>query len=136
MVTTVQDNQFLPGLQAAQFNPDQLIAGRRNLTSESVTFLSGQVIQRGAVLGRITSSGKYVLALSAAGDGSQNPAAIAADNVDATAGDVIGGVYLAGEFNSNAIVLGTGITLAAATAALRALAIYIKAGAMSNADPT
>jgi len=58
-----------------------------------------------------------------------------ADAVDASAGDVVGGVYLSGEFNENAITLGTGITLAAATAALRPLSIWIKSAIVAS-DPT
>lgn len=136
--TTIQDNPFLPGIQALQYNPDQLTAGNVRLTTDTVIFLSGQVLPRGAVLGKITASGKYVLALSAAVDGSQIPVAVAADSVDASAGDVTGGIYLSGELNANALTLGAGITLAAAISALRPLAIYIKvqATAMSSADPT
>ncbi|MET3134761.1 hypothetical protein AAKU55_005063 [Oxalobacteraceae bacterium GrIS 1.11] len=137
-ITTIQDNPFLPGLQALQFNPDQLIAGNHKLTTDSVTFLSGQVLQRGAVLGKITASGKYTLALSAAVDGSQVPVAIAADAIDASAGDVSGGIFLSGEFDANALTLGAGITLAAAILALRPLSLYVKtqSTAMSAADPT
>lgn len=138
MPTTIQDNTFLPGIQPYQYNPDQLIAGTHKVVTSQATFLAGQILQRGSVLGQITASGKYVLALSASADGSQNPIAIAADNVDASAGDVSGAVYSAGEFDSTSLILGTGITLAAATAALRPLSIYIKttSAAMSSGDPT
>ncbi|MET3135534.1 hypothetical protein AAKU55_005845, partial [Oxalobacteraceae bacterium GrIS 1.11] len=113
----------------------QLIAGNHKLVTDSVTVLAGQALQRGAVLGRITASGKYVLALSAAADGSQAPAAIACDYIDATAGDAIGGIYLAGEFNGAALTLGAGVTLAAAAAALRPLSIYIKSS-VTALDPS
>lgn len=135
IVNSLGDNPQTPGIYAEAYIPDQLIAGDHKLVTNSVTILAGQVLQRGAVLGQITASGKYILALSAAADGSQNPVAIAADYIDATAGDVNGGIYLAGEFNSAAITLGAGITLAAATAALRPLAIYLKNN-VSATDPT
>lgn len=134
-VNSVGGNPQIPGIYAETYIPDQLIAGQHDLVTTTVTVLAGQVLQRGAVLGQITASGKYVLALSASADGSQNPSVIAADYIDASAGDVTGGVYQAGEFNGAAMTFGTGITLGAATAALRPLSIYIK-GSVSAADPT
>lgn len=134
-VNSVGASPQIPGIYAETFIPDQLIAGHHQLVTDNVTVLAGQVFPRGAVLGRITASGKYVVALAAAADGSQNPAVVAVDNVDATAGDVTTGVYLAGGFNGAALTLGTGITLAAATAALRPLSIYVK-GSVSAADPS
>jgi hypothetical protein len=90
---------------------------------------------RGTVLGKITASGKYTIALSAAADGSQNPVAILADNADGSAADVVAGAFLEGEFNSNAVTLGTGITLTAAQDALRTLGIHLKSS-VSAADPS
>lgn len=46
----------------------------------------------GAVLAKITATGKYVLCVETASDGSQTPLAILYDDVDATNGDVIAGV--------------------------------------------
>lgn len=134
-VNSVGGNPQIPGIYAETFIPDQLIAGSHPLVTDTVTVLAGQVFPRGGVLGRITASGKYVVALGAAADGSQNPVVVAVDNVDSTAGDVTAGVYMAGEFNGAALTLGAGITLAAAAAALRPLSIYIK-GSVSAADPT
>lgn len=134
-VNSLGDNPQTPGIYAETYIPDQLIAGNHKLVTDSVTVLSGQVLQRGAVLGKITASGKYILSLSAAADGSQSPSAIAADYIDASAGDVIGGIYLAGEFNGVALTLGAGITLAAASATLRPLSIYLKTS-VTAADPT
>lgn len=134
-VNSVGGNPQVPGIAADAFIPDQLIAGTHQVVTDTVTVVSGQVVQRGAVLGQITASGKYALATSGASDGSQNPSVIAADNIDASQGDVLGGVYIAGEFNGNALTLGSGITLAAAKAAFRPLSIYVKT-AVSAADPT
>ena len=134
-VNSIGNNAQVPGIAAEAFIPDQLIAGTHKLVTDTVTVLSGQVIQRGAVLGMITASGKYVLALSASADGSQNPVAIAADTIDASAADALGAIYLAGEFDGSAMTLGTGITLAAAKAALRPLSIYVKTS-VSASDPT
>ena len=134
-VSSLGDNPQQPGIYAESYIPDQLIAGNAKLITDTVTFPEGAVVMRGSVLGVITASGKYVLALEAATDGSSTPVAIAADYVDPTLSDVSGGVYLAGEFNGNALTLGAGITLAAAKEALRPLAIWIKS-AVSAADPT
>lgn len=79
--------------------------------------------------------GSYKLAASAALDGSAVPAAILVDYSDATGGDVVAPIYLAGEFNGAALTLGSGITLAAAKAALRPIGIHIKTS-VSAADPT
>jgi hypothetical protein len=125
-----------PMISAEIYQPDQLIAGDLKTVTSTIVVLTGaSKFVRGSVLGQITASGKYTLALSASGDGSQNPAAILADDCDPTVADVRAGIYQTGEFNGNALTLGTGITLAAATAALAAKVIFIK-NAVSAADPT
>lgn len=58
---------------------------------ETVTIASGQgALPSGAVLGRITASGKFALVTVAAADGSQNAAAILIHPVDATDADADG----------------------------------------------
>lgn len=86
------------------------------------------------VLAAAPGAGGYKLASAGATDGSQNPTAVLADYVDASGGDVAGPIYIMGEFNANALVLGGGMTLAAVKAALRPAGIYIK-NAVSAADP-
>ena len=61
---------------SSAFSPDKLIAGDMPLRSRPITLISGENLTRGAVLGKITSGGKYNLSLSAAGDGSETPDAI------------------------------------------------------------
>jgi len=80
-------------------------------------------------------SGKYKKAVATAVDGSAVPVAILADDADASGGDVVSGIYLMGEFNSNAITLDVSISLASATASLRPLGIFLKSS-VSAADPT
>ena len=109
------------------FTPDNLIAGDKPVRAEDVTIISGQDLARGAVLGRITASGKYTLSLSAAGDGSQTPVGILANDVDATGGDVAGvPMYREGDFNERALILGTGHTLDTVRNAFRGTAIHIQ----------
>jgi len=134
-MATLNSSPFTPGVSSDTFVPDQLIAGRFPLVTDTVTLVSGQNLKRGAVLGKITASGKYTLSLSAAGDGSQTPAAILADDVNATGGDKQAGIYLAGEFNTNATTFGTGHTAASTKDGLRALGIYLKS-VVNATDPT
>jgi hypothetical protein len=133
-VTTVGENPQVPSFSAQTFVPDQLIAGPKQIVTRNVTLTGGPYV-RGTVLGKITASGKYTIALSASADGSQNPVAILADNADGSAADVVAGAFLEGEFNSNAVTLGTGITLTAAQDALRPLGIHLKSS-VSAADPS
>ncbi|HEV8033523.1 head decoration protein [Yoonia sp.] len=58
-----------------------------NFTRETVTLLAGTAYPVGAVLGRITASGKYKLATSGGSDGAQTAAAVLLRAVDATTAD-------------------------------------------------
>lgn len=90
----------------------------------------------GAVLGKVTATGKYKLALSAAVDGSQTPVAILIADVNGSSKDIV----LLANTDTKALVLargpaivadaplqlGTGITAAAAKAALLAVGILVE----------
>lgn len=54
---------------------------------EVVTLVTGQNLPAGAVLGKITASGKYTAVAPAANDGSEVAVAVLFDNVNATAAD-------------------------------------------------
>lgn len=116
-----------PSITKAAYEPDRLFAGHFPRVSNIVIISSGQVLTRGAVLGKVTVSGEYVLSASGAANGSETPVAILAEDVDATAGDTPGTVYLSGEFAEEELTLGTGHTLATIRDGLRALGIYLKA---------
>lgn len=108
------------------FTPDRLVAQNAHLLlDESITLLSGQNLARGALLGKVTASGKYVLSLAAAGDGSQTPVAILAIDTNATGGDKVTNAYFRGDFQADAVTYGTGHTAANTKAALRALNIEL-----------
>lgn len=107
------------------FTPDDLIAGDFPVRTRKVTLISGQNVVRGAVLGIITASGKYNLSLAAAGDGSNTPRAIAAEDVDATGGDKDLVVYISGDFNETKLTFGTGHTAASTREGLRDQNIYL-----------
>ena len=67
-----------------------------NYTRETVTLLAGTAYPVGAVLGRITASGKYKLATSGGSDGAQTAAAVLLYATDATLADAVGVVILRG----------------------------------------
>ncbi len=114
------------GIRTDVYTPDRLIADDADaLIGKGVTLITGQNLQRGAVLGRITASGKYTLALSAAADGSQVPSVILAQDCDATAGDTPAVAYFQGTFNSSALIIGAAHTVQTVTDALRGLSINV-----------
>jgi hypothetical protein len=108
------------------FTPDNLIGGDAHIVTEVVTISSGQNLTRGAVLGKVTSGGEYVLSLSAAGNGSETPDAILLRDTDATSGAVKAEVAMTGEFNIAALTIGTGHTAASIRDGLRAKGIFLR----------
>ena len=117
---------FDPSFSTSASNPDRLIGGDAKLITRNITLISGQNLTRGAVLGKITASGKYNLSLSTANDGSEVPVAILADDRDASGGDKIAPIYETGEFNDTEITLGAAHTVASVRDGLRALNIHLK----------
>ena len=67
-----------------------------NYTRETVTLLAGTDYPVGAVLGRITTGGKYNLSPAAGSDGAQTAAAVLLYAVDASATDALGVVLMRG----------------------------------------
>jgi len=116
----------IPSSSVEVFAPDRLIGGDKKLVTDTVTIASGQNLQRGALLGKVAASGKYVLSLAAASDGSQTPNCILVDGANASGGDVTAGVYLEGEFNVNAVTFGAGHSATSVRDGLRALGIHLK----------
>lgn len=108
------------------YAPDNLFAGDFPRVERNVVVASGGgVLGRGAVLGRITSGGKYLLSLSAASDGSQTPDAILAHDIDATSADADAVVYFTGEFQPEELTIGADHTAASIRVGLRAKSIFI-----------
>lgn len=102
------------------YTPDNLVAGEfDDLIAEKITVISGQNLVRGAVLGKITASGKYNLSLSAASDGSQTPDLVLAEDCDASGGDKTAIAYSRGDFNAQKLTIGTGHTIASIKEGLR-----------------
>lgn len=116
---------FTPGFtNEGVFKPDLLVGGDHPIRTVGVTILAGQNLLRGALLGKITASGKYVLSLSAAADGSQTPVAILVEDTNAVA-DTNAPAYVAGDFNANQMTIGTGHTVDSVRDALHGRSIYL-----------
>ncbi len=111
------------GQEATQLTKNILADGK--YTTRKVTILSGQTIVAGHVLGKITASGKYIISLSAAVDGSQTPDFVAGTDVDASGGDKEAIVYETGTLVSTALTLGTAHTIASIREGLRVKGIKI-----------
>lgn len=109
----------------ASLQPDRLVAGDMELLARKITLISGQNLVRGAVLGKITASGKYNLSLSAAGDGSQTPDLILAEDCDASGGDKPAIAYATGIFAQEALTIGTAHTADSIREGLRGKGIHI-----------
>ena len=110
---------------SATFNLDGLLIGEHPVTSRQITLLTGQNLARGAVLGKVTATGKYILSLSAAVDGSEVPDAVLAEATDATAADVATPAYFTGGFDESKLVLGTAHTAASIREGLRGKGVHL-----------
>lgn len=62
---------------------DELVLDPRDLNTREVVIDAGD-LARGSVLGAKTATGNYILSLSAAGDGSEVPSVVLAEDVDAS----------------------------------------------------
>lgn len=125
-VNQIGNNPWRPGIVQDVYVPDQLVSGPLQLVTDTVTITGGKAYKRGTVLGVVTASGGYQLSVKTATDGSEVPSAILVDDVDATAGDVLGGVYLMGEFNGHRIIIDNSWTVETVAQALRPSSIFIR----------
>jgi len=89
-------------LSAGSYVPENLLAGDSDIITKPETIAQAGVLAQFTVLGRL--AGKLIKSVRTAVDGSQNPVAILAEDVDTTAADVVAPVYLAGEFDINSLV--------------------------------
>lgn len=101
-----------------------LIAGEFPRITRKVTIAAGTALPKGALLGQITASSKYVLSLAASSDGSQAPGAVLSEDIDASGSDREAIVYFTGEFRADGMTFGTGHSASSTRAALRALSIF------------
>lgn len=125
-VNQIGNNSWRPGIVQDVYVPDQLVSGPLQLVTDTKTITGGKAYKRGTVLGVVTASGGYQLSVKTVTDGSEVPSAILVDDVDATAGDVQGGVYLMGEFNGHRIIIDNSWTVETVAQALRPSSIFIR----------
>lgn len=117
------------------YDPDGVVVGRANVGSASTgplgftiadgttDFVAGDRFE--FTVPEITAATEVRLAVAAAADASATPRFLLAETTDASAGARQCLVYERAEVNGRALVLGAGITLAAATAALRRVGILV-----------
>lgn len=85
---------------------DNLVVPGVTLLTERATLLSGQDVVRGTALGKITASGKLrTWGGAGSDDGHRTFYAIAAEDADATGGDVGISVYLKGAFYKSNVTI-------------------------------
>jgi hypothetical protein len=107
------------------YAPDKLF-DRDTVTRAGTIAQGAGVLARGSLLGKVTATGKYILSLAAAADGSQVPDAVLLETVDATAADVVAAVAIAGKFAIQGVTFGAGHTAVEADAACRDKNIYLE----------
>ena len=114
----------MPELTEGRYAGEFIVSeGNGHISRETITVLSGENLEAGAVLGKITASGKYKELDPAAGDGSEAAAGLLYDAVDATAADAEGvAIVRLAEVNAAEIVWPDGITGGEKTTALGELA--------------
>lgn len=98
-------------------------------SKDNATIAAGADLTLGAVLGKVTATGKYKLHDPAAADGTQNAAAVLLDDTAAAAADKVAPIAARGVvLDSNGLVWKAGMTdpqKATAKAALLALGIKV-----------
>lgn len=103
-----------------------LFAGDFPRVEKKETIVSGAGnLVAGTVLGKITASSKLQTVNSGNVDGSENPYAVLAHDVDASAADAEAIVYHTGHFNETALTFGGADTADTHRAALRDLDIHL-----------
>ncbi len=108
-------------------NPDNLLAGDAPPpVAVGITLTDGETVVRGHLLGRVTATGKYLISLLAATDGSQVARAVAAEAAAPSGADEVMTAFLEGEFNQDRVTFGTGQTIANTLVDLQDVNIYLR----------
>lgn len=132
MSVIATDSTRFSGVVKYEFEPATAFCRESVVLNDS----TARTLSVGAVLGKVTATGKYRLCLSASADGSQTPAAILLADVNGNSGDIA----LAANTDTRAIVLvrgpaivaeaglqlGTGITAAAVKTALASANVLVE----------
>lgn len=105
---------------------DLLVTNNVHCVERGETILSGEVVARGMVMGKITATGKLVEVDDTLANGAQNPYGVMANDVDATAGDKVGPVFIKGEFLEEKLTFGDNDTIDDHRVAMRDLGMLTK----------
>jgi hypothetical protein len=97
------------------FNPTPLLLGGFPAYSRQITLASGAnaagvPLLRGTVLGQITSSGLFIVAVETATDGSAEPRCILGQDTDASIANTVTSAYYTGDFADVSCTFGAGHT--------------------------
>ncbi len=96
----------LAGSETFTRSLDEIVVSDYPVITEPETIAAGADLVRGAVVGRITASGKLALSDDGAADGSETPIGILATDAAAAAADVVAPVYKSGQFDPNKLTYG------------------------------
>jgi Bacteriophage lambda head decoration protein D len=100
------------------------------ITAGGTAFAAGDTF----ALTNSRTTGNFIICVKGASDGSNTPAAVLADSVDASVSPQMVGAYFMGEFNALAVTIDPSWTLADISVALQPRGIHLK-GPVSAADP-
>lgn len=82
------------------------LCGGHGKMLKNIEIPSGQgILKKGTVLGKVTSTSKYIKCLSTAVDGSQTAKAVLAYDVDATSSDVVATAIWKGTVNREKLIV-------------------------------
>lgn len=112
-----------------EFKPDSLIADNRfPILADGMKVKSGQgVLKRGTILGAGSDGKMYVTGSKAIIDSKEEVITadcILTDDIDTASADVISTGYIAGIFNSKALILAEGANLETYKSEMRKLGLY------------
>jgi hypothetical protein len=106
--------------ETVSYDPNGLVLDDYPVQTAGATIGTAANLVAGAVLGRITASGKYILSLSGASDGSQTPAAILLTDAAAASADAPAVILLSGAVDQAKLTFGASHTAATVETAFRA----------------
>ncbi len=117
---TINTPAYNASMSYPSYDPTALFAGDFPVRAQVLTVATGQnaagtCLPRGTLLGRVTASGKYIVSVATAADGSQLPEnlRVLAADTDTSAADVLTPLYRTGEFAYEEMTVDTSWTLAA-----------------------
>lgn len=99
----------MPEIITDTFNYDNLLAGGDFTVLEIGTVDEAGEVKRGTVLGRVSATKNFKICKDANSDGSEKPVAILAEDLPAGAQNKDKYIYLAGNFNSSAVIFDEGV---------------------------